>query len=197
MALLRYLVFENSTTLWVVLVIAAVICGTIWRRTGAPGARVAAIACVTVGVVIGILAWLVETDHERLARTIRTMSSAVATGRADVFIERISPEYRGGPLGKETMAEVVRLGLKQVRADAADPGIAWGQRDAVVTQVYRFYPAPGSQMALPPGAERVVWEGTFAPDADGEWRLRSAMATQPRRVAPEEALHYLPGARKP
>ena len=195
MGLIRYLIFENPTTLWVLLVIAAVACGTIWRRTGSPGCRAAAVACVAASVLVGILAWAVETDRERLQRTLTTMNDAMADSHAEMFIERISPLYQSGTLGKAALADVVRRGLTHVRADADTPTIAFGSGDAVVTQACRFYPAPGSKMMLPPAAHRVVWEGVFAPDPDGEWRLRSATAISPRRMTPEQAAQYLP--RKP
>ena len=196
MDLIRYLIFENPATLWILLVIAAVSSGTIWQRTGSRGCRAAAIACVAFGVLIGILAWAVETDHERLLRTLTTMNDAMAAGHAETFIERISPAYKSGNLGKDSLADVVRRGLTFVRADAETPTIAFGSRDAVVRQACRFYPAPGSKMMLPPEAHRVVWEGVFAPDPDGEWRLRSSTAISPRRMTPEEAARYLPRVTK-
>ena len=196
MDLARHLLFENPATLWVLLVIAAVVCGMIWRRTGSRGCRTVAGACVAAGVAIGILAWAVETDRERLLRTIKTMGDAVAAGHAETFIERISPQYRSGNLGKDALADVVRLGLEQVRAEAGGPSIAFGQGDAVVTQTYHFYPAPGAKASPEIPYERVVWEGVFGPDPDGEWRLRSATAVSPRRMRPEEAVRYLPRDKK-
>ena len=196
MGLIRYLIFENPTTLWALLVIAAVACGTIWRRTGSRGCRAAGAACVAAGVLVGILAWAVETDHERLQRTLTTMNDAMTAGHAERFIERISPLYQSGALGKAALADVIRRGLTHVRADADTPTIAFGSGDAVVRQSCRFYPAPGSKMMLPPEAHRVVWEGVFAPDPDGEWRLRSATAISPRRLTPEQAARYLPRPKK-
>jgi hypothetical protein len=34
-------------------------------------------------------------------------------------------------------------------------------------------------------------EGTLAPDPDGRWRLRSAMATKPDRLSPQDTLRLL------
>jgi len=192
MGLLRYLVFENPTTLWILLIIVAVVCGTIWRRTGSTGCRAAAVACMAAGVVVGILAWAVETDQEKLKRTLQTMSDAMAAGRVETFIGCISPGYQSGSHGKAALAGVVRRGLEVIRADAEIPRIAFGDADAVVTQACRFYPAPGAKLMLPPEAHRVVWEGAFAPDPDGEWRLRSATVLSPRRMTPEQAAQYLP-----
>jgi hypothetical protein len=61
-----------------------------------------------------------------------------------------------------------------------------------VTQAYVFRAAPGKQFLLPPGQERITWEGTFGPDEDGEWRLRSAIGIRPRRITAEEAAARLP-----
>ena len=195
MDLTRHLIFENPTTLWVLLVIAAAVCGTIWQRTGSRGCRAAAVACIAAGVAVGMLAWAVETDREKLQRTLKTMSEAMAAGHAETFIECISPGYQSGTQGKAALAGVVRRGMEVIRAEAETPRIAFGEEDAVVQQACRFYPAPGSKLMLPPEANRVVWEGVFAPDPDGEWRLRSATAVSPRRMLPEQAARYLP--RKP
>ncbi|MCX5677004.1 MAG: hypothetical protein NTX87_18600, partial [Planctomycetota bacterium] len=51
----------------------------------------------------------------------------------------------------------------------------------------RFSPAPGQKFALPPSHDYVTWEVALAPDADGQWRVRAAMAVRPERMAPEEA----------
>jgi hypothetical protein len=192
MGLLRHLVFENPTTLWVLMGIGAAISVAVWRKAGSERARAAAVAFIVGGVLVGVLAWAVETDHEHLVRTIDTMSAAAGTGRADVFVERISPLYASGTLGKDDLSRVVRLGLEQVRATAEMPTITEQDGQATVTQAYVFRAAPGSLMVVPPQYERVVWEGVFAPDPDGEWRLRSAVATSPRRMAPEQAVRYLP-----
>lgn len=195
MGLVRYLIFESPTPLWVLLGIGAVISAVVWRRTASPRARAAAWGFVAAGVLLGALAWTVETDRERLVHTIDTMSAAAARGDAEALIERISPLYASGSLGKDDLARVVRLGLAQVRASAETPTIVQGQGLATVTQAYVFTPAQDSPMVVSGAWERVVWEGVFAPDADGQWRLRSAVAISPRRMAPEQAVRYLPGSR--
>ena len=192
MDLLRYLIFENPLTLWIVLGMAAIACGLVWTRTGSRQARAAAVTLIAIAAAVAVLSWLVETDHERLIRTLDTMGKAAATGNADMFVERISPLYQSGSAGKEDLASVVRLGLQYVRAATETPTIVMTDGRATVTQACRFTPAPGLRMPLPPEAQRVVWEGQFAPDGDGEWRLRAAVALSPKRMAPEEAVRYLP-----
>jgi len=193
MTLLHYLVFDNPAALLVVLVIGAVLLGTIWRRTGAAGCRWAAFTCIAAGVLVTLVAYLVETDRERLDRTLRTMADAVDEGRPEPFIACISPDYEGGALGKDGLADIVRQGLTHVRASAAAPTVRMDDGRATVTQTYRFRPAPGSRTPVAERRPPVVWEGTFGPDADGEWRLRSARAVSPRVMLPQEAARYLPG----
>jgi len=196
MDLIRHFAFENPTTLLVILGIAAVICGTIWHRKGPAGCRLAAILCVAAGLLVGILAYTVETDRERLLRTLDVMGRAVDDGRAEAFASCISPEYKSGTLDRAGLADLVRRGLEYVRASADLPLIALGDTDAVVTQTYHFRPAPGMPTMISKQYERVVWEGVFGPDADGQWRLRSARATHPREMLPQEAARFLP-ARRP
>ncbi|MGB2754470.1 MAG: hypothetical protein WBE00_05110, partial [Phycisphaerae bacterium] len=93
---------------------------------------------------------------------------------------------------REDLAAVVRLGLRHVRATADTPTIRWEDGRAVVRQTYLFRPAPGSRFDAGQPFRDVVWEGVFQPDADREWRLRSAVAIRPVRVTPEEGVRYLP-----
>jgi len=193
MDLARYLLLENPLTLWILLGIAAVVAGLAWMRTGSRRAARAALGCLAAGVLVGVLAWAVETDRERLLRTLDTMAKAVDRGDAEALIECISPEYRSGPSDKAALAAIVRLGLQRVRATAETPVIRQRDREACVTQAYTFRPAPGAR-PVPAEFERVTWEGAFAPDPDGEWRLRAVAATQPLHMTPEEAARHLPKA---
>jgi hypothetical protein len=195
MDLVRHLVLEDPTTLWIALGIVAVIAGLWWRRTGRRAAAGLLIAALVLAVAAGLVARLVETDYEKVARTLGTISDAADEGLPDALIERISPDYRNGAAGftKENLASAVRLGLDRLRASAERPTIRMQGGRATVTQAWTFRPAPGSVAArLPPQYERVVWEGEFAPDPDGEWRLRSATAIQPQRRTPEEAARFVP-----
>ena len=189
MDILRHLLFENPLTLWIVLGLAAFGAGFYWSRTGSRRAAGIAAACLGAAVLVGLAAWLVETDRERLERTLDKMGDAAAAGDAEAFIERISREYV--PPGKDALAGVVRRGLALVRVSAETPVIQMTGGEATVTQVYRFRPAPGSRVPIGQPFDCVTWEGTFAPDADGEWRLRSAVAVRPERLTPQDAATYL------
>ncbi len=52
MGLLRHLVFENPTTLWVLMGIGAAISAAAWRKTGSERARTTAIAFIVVGILV-------------------------------------------------------------------------------------------------------------------------------------------------
>jgi len=192
MDLIQYLLFENPASLWVVLGVAAVCLAVAWRRSRDRRLLVALLAMPAAALVLAALDAAVETDYERILRTLATMRRAVAEGDAETFIERISPDYRNGRFTKEDLARVVWRGMLQVRARGALPRIDRQPGKVTVIQAYHFEPAPGSRTALPPSHQTVEWEGVFAPDADGEWRLRRATALKPVRMTPEEAVRYLP-----
>jgi len=191
MDLLTHLVLENPTTLLVLLIITTIIMGMLWRRSGSSRCRFAAGACVAAGFLVLLVAYLVETDRERLQRTLATMGEAADHGRAEVFIERLSPAFRTGSLDKAGMAGIVRRGLAVVRVKADRPVIVMGDGRATVTQSYRFRSVPEAGAALPPAYQRIVWEGAFRREADGEWRLTAAKAVHPREMLPEEAARHL------
>jgi hypothetical protein len=191
MDILRHLFLEDPLPLWIMLGLGAIAAAIIWARTGSRRALAAAGAMIGAGVVLGLVAWLVETDEEKVARSVATMADAAAAGNAEIFIERISPAYRSGTFGKDELAGIVRNGLMVVRAQTEAPAVTVAGGEATVIQIYRLVPLPGSGLAIPPDWQRVTWEGRFAPDSDGEWRLRSAVSLSPKRMAPEEAGKYL------
>jgi len=187
MDILRHLLFENPLTPCIVLGLAALGAGFFWARTGSKRAQALALACCVAAGALIVVAWAVETDYERVGRTLKRMSDAGERGDAETFIAQISPEYEGGQKGKDSVAAVVRLGLAHVRVTAEEPVISIADGRATVTQAYHFSPAPKARLALPPQYERITWEGTLAPDPDGQWRLRSAIATKPERMSPQDA----------
>ena len=191
MDILRHLLFENPLTPCIVLGLAALGAGFFWSRTGSKRARGLAVACCGVAAALIVVAWAVETDHERVARTLWIMSDAASRGDAETLIAQISPEYEGGPHGKDGLAAVVRLGLGHVRATAGEPDIRIEGGRATFTQVYHFSPAPKSRIVVPPQYQKFTWEGTLTPDPDGQWRLRSAIATKPERMTPADAARGL------
>jgi hypothetical protein len=193
MDLARHLLFENPLTLWIVLGFVGAVSLGLWTRSHREAALWVTAACLILCLVIGILAWAVETDFEKVVRTLDTMGSAIESGNADKFCERISPAYQNGPNGKEELAGIVARALSRLRATPGDPLIKMGPTEATVTQNIRFdvSGSGGSSIPLPGGRLDVTWEGKFAPDPDGEWRLRSAIATKPVQITPEAAAKYL------
>jgi hypothetical protein len=199
MDILKHLFLEDPLSLWIGLALAEIVTLIVWRQSRSRRAAVGLAAFPAAAIAVGLLAWAVETDYERLVRTLDVMARAVDTGDAEALIERVSPDYQpasprgvNGRARREDLAAVVRLGLRHVRATAATPTIQWEDGRAVVRQTYLFRPAPGSRFDAGQAFRDVVWEGVFQPDADREWRLRSAAAIRPVRVTPEEGVRYLP-----
>jgi hypothetical protein len=187
MDILRHLVLENPLSPCIVLGLVAVAAGLIWSRTGSRRALAVIVAAGGAAVILAILAIAVETDVERVDRSLRAMAQAGARGDAEALIERISPQYGNAPAARDSIEAVVRFGLGRVRVSAEDPAIRMGDQQATVTQTYRFSPAPGQQFTLPPPHNHITWEATLAPDPDGQWRVRAAKAVRPERLTPEEA----------
>jgi hypothetical protein len=192
MDILKHLFLEDPLSLWIGLALAEIVTLFVWWQGRSRRSAIGLAAFPAAAIAVGLLAWAVQTDYERLVQSLEVMARAVDTGDAETLIERVSPEYQNGRARREDLAAVVRLGLRHVRATAATPTIQWEDGRAVVRQTYLFRPAPGSRFDAGQPFRDVVWEGVFQPDADREWRLRSAVAIRPVRVTPEEGVRYLP-----
>jgi hypothetical protein len=192
MDILRHLFLQNPLNLWIALGLAEIVTLIVWWQSRSRRAAIGLAAFPAAAIAVGLLAWAVETDYERLVRTLDVMARAADTGDAEAIIERVSPDYQNGRAQREDLAAAVRLGLRHVRATADTPTIRWENGWAIVRQTYLFRPAPESRFAAGQAFRDVVWEGVFGPDADREWRLRSAVAIRPVRATPEEGVRYLP-----
>jgi hypothetical protein len=198
MDLINYLLFEDPTALWVVLGVAWLVVLILWRRNHSPGLVRPLVVLPLAALGFLALDLLVETDHEAVLRSLDTMAKAADRGDATAFLERVSPDYRTGSSDKAAFGRAVEIGLGQYRAVADKPATrletrADGKRVFVVTQDYEFRPAPEGKMPLSPQWRSVTWEGTFAKDKDGQWRLISATAVKPERITAEQAAAQLIG----
>jgi hypothetical protein len=189
---LHHIVFEDPMPLWVLYGIATAIFLAVWSRSRSWVPLAFAGGCVLAGIAVGIVAHAVETDNERVLRSLSVMARAVETGDAESLAERISPQYRNDRFfGKPELVGIVMQALPKIRATANAPAVRLEGGEATVIQQYLLTAAPGQTLPLPKDPTPVTWEGTFAPDSDGEWRLRSVTATEPRHLTPEEASLYL------
>ena len=192
MDLIKYLLFEDPTALWVVLGVAWLVVLVLWRRSASPGLIRPLVVLPLAAVGFLALALLVETDHEAVLRSLDMMAQAADRGDAAAFLERVSPDYRTGSADKAAFSRAVEIGFGQYRAVAGKPvallkTLEDGMRVFDVAQDYEFRPAPNGKMPLPPQWRNVAWEGAFAKDKDGQWRLISATAVKPERITAEEA----------
>jgi len=195
MDLVRYLFLENPLTLGILLALGTVAAGAIWSRTRSRRTLAAMVAMPLAAGLLVLLAHLVETDRERLLAALDALARAVDTGDAEAFLAHVSADYTSGPYGKDSLAAAARVGLAHVRATAETPLVHQTDGEATVNQTYRFRPAPAARFTLPQGRECVRWEGRFVREADGQWRLKSAVAVSPMRMTPEEAARLVPRAR--
>ena len=198
MDLINYLLFEDPTALWVVLGVAWVVVLVLWRRSHSPGLVRPLVVLPLAAVGFLVLDLLVETDHEAVLRSLGVMAKAADGGDAAAFMERVSPDYRTDTFDKAALGQAVQVGLSQFRAAAGEPAARHerrpdGSRVYVVTQEYVFRPAPGGKVPLLPQWRNITWEGTFAKDKDGQWRLTSATAVRPERITAEQAASQLIG----
>jgi hypothetical protein len=181
MDILRHLLLENPLTPCIVLGLIAVVAGFFWSRTASRRALAVVLVCCLAFAVIVTVSWLVETDRERVVAALQRMSAAATRGDAEALVGEISPEYDPAAGGK--------AGILRVHGE--EPAIRMEDGRATVTQVYHFSPAPNSRLVLPPQYETITWEGTLAPDPNGRWRLRSAVATKPDHLSPQDAARLL------
>jgi hypothetical protein len=188
MEFLRWLFVEDPRTLLILLGLVEIVLLVAWTRGRSRRTLASLAAVLLAAAAVWMLDVLVETDREKVRRSLDALASAAVAGQAERFIERISPAYASGPFRKDDLAALVLEGLAQVRVGTSSPTIEMEEGAAKVTQAYRFSSRPGARFQIPPEYQHVVWEGRFAPDEDGQWRLRQAQMVQPYRFQPEKFL---------
>jgi hypothetical protein len=184
----RWLFLEDPRTVLILLGLVEVVLLVSWTRSRSRRKLAALAAVPAAALTVWLLDVLVETAREKVGRSVQVLSAAAEAGQAERFIERISPAYASSPFGKDDLAALVREGLPHVVVRTDLPAIQMEDGEAIVRQSYDFTSRPGARFRIPPDHQHVTWEGRFAPDADGEWRLRRAEMVLPYRFQPEKFL---------
>jgi hypothetical protein len=134
---------------------------------------------LTITVLAVALAWLIETDKEKIEKVVSVATQAVKEQRSADLGLLISPDY-SDPVHRtrEDFTHACRLWLGRVKLDNAAVTdlvleIQNGKATALIEGVLRFGKKPGaddylSGMAIP-GKVRVTFEKT----AGGKWLMRS------------------------
>ncbi|MGB2754270.1 MAG: hypothetical protein WBE00_04085, partial [Phycisphaerae bacterium] len=94
MDILKHLFLEDPLSLWIGLALAEIVTLIVWWQSRSRRAAIGLVAFPAAALAVGLVAWAVETDYERLVRTLEVMGRAADTGDAEALIERVSPEYQ-------------------------------------------------------------------------------------------------------
>ncbi len=190
---LRWMLLEDPIALWTGLAIAEAVVLAVWWRTRGRRATRALLVLPAVGLLLGLLDGAVVTDYERLRTTLQAMGEAVEAADPRGVLTHVSEDYAGGRYDKADLAALADAGLRHLAVRTDAPEIRMRDGRAVVTGTYSLAARPGAPFQIPYEFRRITWEGTFALEPDGAWRLVSVTMTRPRRVQPEAYLPVLRG----
>lgn len=173
---------DPSPTLYVTLVIAAIIGGGVWFRSQTRNSRLAAIGLAVVLAVVFVFDSAVESPREESVRKVAVIVDAVNDRRPDDLLANVSDSFEYKGRTKERLAAVPlwdTLRAHNVRVAVWDFSRDDVQSPNDTTCVVGF-------MAKGESAGRQVpmyIRATFVRDPDSQWRVRTFAAYDPIQKA--------------
>lgn len=121
--MMKELLFED--TFWLVLSLVPVVfvLWGVWYRTHSRASSRALMVGLSVSALLLVVQWLVVTDREKLERTTRLLSSAVARQDIDGFVEFVDPNAKfDGGHDREQFKEHLSYLLKKYEVEHPSVG---------------------------------------------------------------------------
>jgi hypothetical protein len=184
---------DPSPTLYVILVIAALVGAGLWVRYQNKKTRVAAVVLVAALVLVFVVDLLVESPREQCVRKVAAIVDAVNARRPDDLLLHVSDsfDYKGMKktrLGTASAWEQLRV--HNVRVATWDFTREDVQAPDANTRIVGFM-AKGEAAGRP---LPFYIRAKFVRDADGQWRVQGFTAYDPiqKTNAPEVVIPGLP-----
>jgi hypothetical protein len=162
---------DNATTVYSLLIVAALVCVVAWWRTRRHAYLVALGVVGGLAGLYALLFLLIETPRQQIERKVNEMAAAVAARDADAILRNVSDDFRHGGMDKAGLRGLVEKVLRQRAIDGLQVwDFDWPESAAPRTRPVHFRAKPLGGMAS--GEAFYLVKATFVRDPDGQWRLK-------------------------
>lgn len=189
MDVLREVFLESPVIVYLTAGLAELVTVGIWRQTRAPRARVMLAVWPALALAAGLVAHAVVTDREKVRATWDEIAAAIEASDVDRLMGNVADDFASKGLDRAALEALAKeaalhlaprtLTIGQVAVDAVTPEAA----TVTLTASYAR------------SAQRTRWSLTFAPQADGAWRLTGVECTEPADLDLRQAVNLLKQAR--
>jgi len=180
---LKHVCFEQPLLLYVLAALAELITVAIWYSTRARWTRLMLLVWPLAGVGLGLLAWAVETDREKVQHCWERIAAAIDALDAPGALANVAEDFRSAALDKRGLAVLADFSAKALKpgeVTIASFTIEEVGPQSAKTKVLVIYHSPQ-------GPFRTDWEVSFAPQRDGLWRVNRADCIRPLGFTLKEA----------
>jgi len=175
MELLKNIFLEQPLPFYLVAGLAELITFAVWFSLRSRRTRILLAIWPAVALLAGSLAWLVETDREKVQACWAGIRAGIETRDAARVMANIAGDFRGDGLDKARLGILAESALPLLKKDEVafqdfrieDLTANYAKTTLVVNYNGLGHPFPSQ------------WEVLLAPQPDGRWRVTSARCLQP------------------
>jgi len=175
MEMLRHVFLEQPLPVYLICGVAELV-SLAFRRNRRVGLLL--LVWPAVAAAVGLLAWAVDTDREKVEHCWNRIQAGLDARRADRIMENVAEGFHGDGLDKPALGALADLALPTLKKDevqVVEFRIEEVARRSARTRLGVIYNGLGHPFYT-------QWEVLFGPQADGKWRVTAARCTEPGGV---------------
>jgi hypothetical protein len=172
---------EGWLSVYLLLATVALVLLAIWWSTRRRKYAIAAAVVAALAVLYGLLDLAVETDHERMVRSVREMAASAKHKDASGLFEHISDEFEHNGMSK---ADLINLAKNAIQNGDVREVVVWDFERGPVSRANRS----GTviflikvKSAWTPDELFLRCNAHFVLESDGKWRLKRFELFDPAR----------------
>lgn len=176
--------FDSRTTIWIILALAAVITGVVWKQNRSRGAVIALGTIGALALLYLALGFLITTDEEHIENTLQSMVTKFNENNLDEAFNNFSPQFQYAGLNREDWKQRAkdvksRYGVSNMRIWDID--VVINEND--ITQAKVTFKVK-VDVNVSNAAPFFRCESVFRKEVDNQWRLTTFQLFWPQKEQP-------------